>query len=66
MWDQAGRPLTAEELPSRRALRGKRESKLLRYRSHDGQLDRMGLAGGGAPIPTIAAASSASSTSSTT
>ena len=28
-----------EDLPSSRARRGKRESKLLRYRSHDGQLN---------------------------
>jgi len=40
MWDETGQPVPPEELPSRLALKGKRNSKLLRYRSHDGQLDR--------------------------
>ena len=39
MWDEAGERLLPEDLPSSRARRGKRGSKLLRYRSHDGQLD---------------------------
>jgi PAS domain S-box-containing protein len=40
MWDEAGRRLTPEELPFRQAYRGSRVSKLLHYRSLDGQLDR--------------------------
>jgi PAS domain S-box-containing protein len=40
LWDQSGRLLSAEDLPSRAALRGERQKKLLRYCSLDGQLDR--------------------------
>ncbi len=40
LWDENGRPLPPEELPSRLALRGQRNSRLVRYRSKDGQLDR--------------------------
>jgi len=39
MWDETGQRLSPEDLPSRWAMGGKRGSKLLRYRSHDGQLD---------------------------
>jgi len=39
MWGEDGQRLMPEDLPSSRARRGKRESKLLRYRSHDGQLN---------------------------
>ena len=39
MWGEDGQRLLPEDLPSSRARRGKRESKLLRYRSHDGQLN---------------------------
>jgi signal transduction histidine kinase len=43
-WDQDGHPLGPEELPSRIALRGKRNSRLVRYRpvhGHvEGDLDR--------------------------
>ena len=40
LWDENGRTLPPEELPSRLALRGKRNTRLVRYRSHDGRLDR--------------------------
>ena len=32
LWDEDGHPLAPEELPSRIALRGKRNSRLVRYR----------------------------------
>src|SRR5204862_7641889 len=40
MWDEDGRPLTFEELPSRQAFKGRREGKLLRYRPVGGHEDR--------------------------
>jgi PAS domain S-box-containing protein len=40
MWDETGRRLPADELPSRLALRGQRNRRLLRYRSNDDVVDR--------------------------
>jgi PAS domain S-box-containing protein len=40
MWDETGRRVAPDDLPSRLALSGKRNSKLLRYRLHDGHVDR--------------------------
>jgi len=40
MWDETGRRLPPEELPSRLALRGQRARKLLRYQAHDNPVER--------------------------
>jgi signal transduction histidine kinase len=42
-WDETGRQLPTEELSSALALRGRRDRKLVRYRSHDAALDRWAL-----------------------
>jgi signal transduction histidine kinase len=40
MWDEAGGRLMPDDLPGRGAMRGERGSKLIRYRSPAGELDR--------------------------
>ena len=42
-WDEAGQRLTQEELPASQALRGRREKKLVRYKSIDGTIERWAL-----------------------
>jgi PAS domain S-box-containing protein len=40
VWDEDGRLLTPGDLPNSQALQGRHASKLIRYRSHDGKVDR--------------------------
>jgi PAS domain S-box-containing protein len=40
VWDEDGRLLSPGELPNSQALQGRQASKLVRYRSHDGKVDR--------------------------
>jgi len=51
MWDESGRLLHAEDLPGRNALEGKREERLLRYRSNDPRGDDRWVSVHAVPIP---------------
>lgn len=42
MWDETGRRMSVEELPTRRALKGERQQQLIRFR-RQGASDRWGL-----------------------
>jgi PAS domain S-box-containing protein len=51
MWDESGRLLHAEDLPSQGAFEGKREERLLRYRSTDPRGDDRWISVHAVPIP---------------
>jgi len=40
LWDESGKALQINELPADQALRGRRDKKLVRYKSTDGRLER--------------------------